>query len=146
MLWFNKNSADLYQKRYEEYFDKYHELKRENEKLERQINFLKECANKSTNNKDKEYEKARKYLLECLSFRNQYQTDLCIDITSLFEVFNIPFDDIMPQFNNGKRIYSYISVDLEIESSKPTVDIKKIDIKDCINYDLLKNVSENNLV
>ena len=140
MSLFNNND-NFFEKLYSKELEKNYELKEENKKIKKELNFLKEYVNKNTKNKNNEYEKARKYLLGCLAFKDRRFTDIRIDVTGLFEVFNIPFDIIMPQFNkDGKRIYSYISVKLEIEDPRTIIDIKEIDIKNCINYELLNGI------
>ena len=138
---FDISKEDLYYEMYDRKCSENIKLQEQVDTLKTQLAFLKESAEMNTRNTNQEYERARAYLLNCLSIRNERITDVRVDMTGLFEVFNIPFDKICPQISkDGKRLYSCMSVELKIEDPRPVISVEDADIKDCIDWDLLNKL------
>lgn len=138
---FDRSKEDLYYELYDRKCSENIKLQEQVDILKSQLAFLKESTDMNTHNANQEYERARAYLLNCLSIRSKYITDVRVDMTGLFEVFNIPFDKICPQVSkDGKRLYSHMSVELNIEDPRPVISVEDVDIKDCIDWDLLNKL------
>ena len=130
-----------YRKLYLEECRKNKKLENEMDEIKTELDFLRICFSNNTHNVNNEYERARAFLINCFNIQSKYRTNIVVDMTGLFEVFGIPFYRLCPQYEkDGTRLYSKLACYLDIEDPNPVLSSEEVDVKNCIDWDLLNSL------
>ena len=126
-------------KKYKEEKEKSERLKKEVELLTKRISFLEEDINSKCSKNDS-YEIARRYLLKCLTFNSANDTQVEINASELFEIFNIPFDLCLDKFQRERGEKLFLNVSLKLK--KPVTRLEDININEVITKEILDELME----
>ena len=142
-LFSGHSCESIYKNWYEEEQVKRYNAEMRAETAEKELLFLKKAMESDTGNANKEYERARKYLLDCISFKDGNLSHIIVDFSALCECFDIPFYDLCKQYkDDGTRLYCDVSCILRLERPELMFTGEEVNIHDCINEDLLKKLKD----